>query len=113
MCQFTFLSPIYPPRGSGEASDTYTFLSATSPRYSVRQSAVFLMSSPSTPALQQLHSLERSSPDFHDQLCSVLYGEEYMQCVSNLEDDDLAWLVDYLDKVRHWVARPHPPLRLA
>jgi len=60
----------------------------------------FLMSSPSLPALQRLHRLDRSSSDFQDQLSNALYGEEHKRCVSNLQGDDLVWLVDYLDKVR-------------
>ena len=75
------------------------------------RSRVFLMSSP--PALQQLHRLNRSSPDFHDQLSNVLYGEEYKQWVANLQGDDLIWLVDYLDKVRRCVPLPHSSLILA
>ena len=68
---------------------------------------------PSSPALQQLRHLDRSSPDFHDQLCVVFYGSEYSQCVLNLEGDDLVWLVDYLDKVRLHVALLCSPLQQA
>ena len=71
------------------------------------------MSPPISPALQQLNSLGRSSPDFHDQLRSVLYGKEYVQCVSNLEDDDLTWLVNYLDEIRRRVALLHSLLKPA
>ena len=71
------------------------------------------MSSPSSSTLQQLHRLNRSSPDFHDQLCNVLYGEEYVQCVPNIEGEDLVWLVDYLDKVNRCVAPPHSLLKPA
>ncbi|KAF9645424.1 kinase-like protein [Thelephora ganbajun] len=56
------------------------------------------MDSPSSSALQRLHYLDTSSPDFYDQLGKVLYGQEYVQCVPNLMNDDLVWLVDYLDK---------------
>ena len=62
------------------------------------------MASPSSPVLQQLDCLDRASPEFHDQFTNVLYGREYMQCVSNLQDDDLVWLVDYLGEVRYHVA---------
>lgn len=65
------------------------------------------MSLPGPPALQLLHNLDRSSSEFHDQLGNILYGEEYRKCVPNLHGHDLAWLVDYLDKVRHHVAFPH------
>lgn len=57
------------------------------------------MSSPESPALQRLDHIDRASPDFHDQLNNVLYGEEYKQHVQGLNAEDMAWLVDYLDKV--------------
>jgi len=69
------------------------------------------MPSPNPPALQQLRRLDRSSSDFPDQLSNVLYGEEYQKCVPNLQSDDLAWLVEYLDKVCRHVALPRPPLK--
>ena len=59
----------------------------------------FLMFSPSSSTLQQLHRLDRPSSTFHDQLCNVLYGEEYKKCVPNLQGNDLVWFVDYLDDV--------------
>ena len=68
------------------------------------------MLSPTSPALQQLHHLDRSSPNFHDQLCNALHGEEYTQCLPNLQGDDLVWIIDYLDKVRRRVALPYSPL---
>lgn len=71
------------------------------------------MSSPGSPALQELHRLDRSSPDFHDQLCNVLFEEVYVQCVPNLRGDDVVWLVDYLDAVCRRIALPHPPLNPA
>jgi len=64
------------------------------------------MPTPHLPALQGLRHLNRSSPDFHDQLSRVLYGEEYQQWVQNLQGDDLMGLLDYLDKVRRHVAPP-------
>jgi len=67
--------------------------------------------SPNYPILQQLHRLDSSSPDFHDQFCNVLYGEEYVQCVPNLQYDDLVWLVDYLDKVCLCATLPNSPLK--
>ena len=67
------------------------------------------MSEPTLPALQQLHHLDRTTSGFHDQLSNALYGEEYQKCVPNLQGDDLVWLVDYLDKVRHYVAHPRSP----
>ncbi|KAF9644226.1 kinase-like protein [Thelephora ganbajun] len=53
---------------------------------------------PNPSALQQLHRLNRSSPNFDNQLSDVLYGKEYVQCVPTLQGNDLAWLVDYLDE---------------
>ena len=71
------------------------------------------MSPPSSSALLQLHHLEKSSSDFHDKLCNVLYGTEYTQFVPDLQGEDLAWLVDYLDKVRRPVSFPRSPLKPA
>jgi len=64
------------------------------------------MSSPSSPVLQRLCCLDRSSPDFQDQLSDVLYGQEYRQYAPSLQSNDLVWLVEYLDKVRYRVALP-------
>ena len=65
------------------------------------------MASPNLPVLRKLPCIGTSSSDFNDQLIKVLYEEEYVQCLANLEGDDLAWLVDYLDKVRS--REPPPP----
>ena len=64
-----------------------------------------------TGLLSQLHLLNRSSSTFHDQLSSILYGEEFKQQAPNLESDGLVWLVDYLDKVRRRVSFPHSSLK--
>ena len=98
---------MYPPRVLREASGTYTFHLPYLPVAHYPKLRVFLMSSPTSAALQRLHHLDRSSPNFQDQLCDALYGEEYTQCVPNLQGDDLVWLVDYLDKVLPRVTFPH------
>ena len=54
---------------------------------------------PSHPTLRKLHPLDPPPPDFGDQLCNILYGWEYAGCEWNLKGDDLAWLVNYMDKV--------------
>ena len=101
---------MHPPHGSGEVSGTYAFLPPTPSRHSLHQLRAFLMSSPSAPALQKLHHLDRSSPDFHDRLCNVFYGREYSQCAPSLQGDDLVWLVDYIDEVLRHIALPYSPL---
>ena len=58
------------------------------------------MTTPSHPTLQKLHRLDTSQPDFGDQLYNILNGWEYAGCEWNLKGDDLAWLVNYMDKVR-------------
>lgn len=69
------------------------------------------MASPSALALQTLYRLDASSPDFEDQLYHVLNGVEYTQCVPNLGEGDLTWLVNYLDEViPQCVSPPHSPL---
>jgi len=67
------------------------------------------MPSPGSPLLQRFHGLESSSPRFYDQLTDILYGEEYMRHVSDLQDDDIRWLVDYLDEARS-MSHHHSPL---
>ena len=69
------------------------------------------MPSSSLPVLQQLGCLNGSLPGFEDQLCNVLYGEEYTRCAPTLQGNDLVWLVDYLDNVRHLVTLLHSPLK--
>lgn len=51
------------------------------------------------PVLRKLHHLNTSAPEFHRKLYNIMYGEEYIQGVKNLQSDELAWLVDYLDNV--------------
>lgn len=71
------------------------------------------MSSPGPLALQKLQELDMSLSEFHDQLNDLLYGEEYQQCVPNLQADNLVWLVDYLDKVCCHAALLRPLLKPA
>ena len=51
--------------------------------------------------LQQLYDLDKTSPQFHQQLSDFLCGEEYGNPSSKLKSRDLASLADYLDGVRH------------
>lgn len=69
------------------------------------------MGLPSHPVLQKLQELDRSLSIFHDQLSNVLYGEEYMRCVTHLEGEDLVWLVGYLDEVPCCLIRSHRLLK--
>ena len=69
------------------------------------------MSLPGSPVLQQLHRLNKSSSDFHDQLCKVLYAPEYVQCGQNLGGDDSVWLIDYFEEVRRHVVPPRSPFK--
>jgi len=65
--------------------------------------------SPNT--LEQLRSLDKSSPTFHDQFSDILCGEEYERWVPNLAGEDLVRLIGYLDKVCHRTTIPRSPLR--
>ena len=66
----------------------------------------------------QLNSLDRSSPNFYEQLDSILRGKEYKKCVCrdgdnlvlNLRRDDLVWLINQLDSVRRHIGLPCYPL---
>ena len=71
------------------------------------------MHSPGHPILQKLRDLDRTSLEFHDKLGDLLYGEEYARCMTNIEGNDLRWLVDFLDEVRQRVFLPRLPLKPA
>ena len=64
-------------------------------------------------SLGQLRHLDRSSPDFHDQLVNILYGEEYKQLVPFLAGEDLVWVVEYLDEARCHINHSRLSLKLA
>ena len=49
--------------------------------------------------LKPLHDLDKTSPQFHNQLIDFLRGKEYRDVVPSLQSEDLAWLVEYLDVV--------------
>lgn len=53
---------------------------------------------PSDP-LQQLHGLDRTSPLFHEQLSDFFRESAYQKVLSNLQSENLARLVEYLDSV--------------
>ena len=63
--------------------------------------------------LQELYALDRLSPEFHDNLSNILYGEAYKKCTPRLRDKDLVLLVDCLDKVRCRVPPFRSPLKLS
>ena len=49
--------------------------------------------------LQQLDRLDKNSPQFQDLLTSFLYKEGFEDCIPKLQDEDIIWLVKYLDQV--------------
>lgn len=71
-----------------------------------------IMSSSSSLVLQEFIQLDRSSQDFPEKLCDLLYGEDYRQRAPGLQDEDLMWLVEYLDQVWHHTTLPHPRFQL-
>lgn len=52
-----------------------------------------------TDIIQEFKKLDTSSSLFPDQLTSLLYKKEYKDCIPNLPDEDVVWLVNYLDDV--------------
>ena len=54
--------------------------------------------------LQQLDRLDKSSPQFPDRLTGFFYGKEYEGCFPGLGDQDVVWLIEYLDNVRPYIA---------
>ena len=49
--------------------------------------------------LEQLRSFDGASPQFHKHLSNFLRSSGYRSVFPNLQGEDLAWLVDYLDSV--------------
>ena len=49
--------------------------------------------------LKQFQGLDRTSSQFHKRLSGLLRSERYRSAVPNLQGEDLAWLVDYLESV--------------
>ena len=49
--------------------------------------------------LQQFQRLEKSSPQFPDQLINLLYKEGFKDQILKLRGEDVVWLVEYLDQV--------------
>jgi hypothetical protein len=56
---------------------------------------------PSHEVLQELDRLERSSPNFPDQLASLLSRENFQDwdVCKSLREEDAVWLIEYLDNV--------------
>jgi len=62
-------------------------------------SSDLLPMSPLTPS-QQLRRLDKFSPQFPDQITDLLREQGYRNHITNLQDEDLLWLVEYLNDVR-------------
>jgi len=57
--------------------------------------------------LQQFDRLDKSSPQFPDELTGLLYKEGYKNYIPKLQDEDVVWLVEYLDNVCSPIALCH------
>ena len=57
--------------------------------------------------LQRLDHLDKSSPQFPNQLASFLHEKGYEDCLPKLRDQDVVWLIEYLDNVCLYIA-PYP-----
>ena len=62
----------------------------------------------SSRALQQLFSLDKASPQFHERLIDFFRGSAYQHIFQTLQNESLTMLVEYLDSVRLKI----PPLHL-
>jgi hypothetical protein len=49
--------------------------------------------------LRRLCDLDQASPQFCEWLIDLLRGEEYQNLIPSLQDQNLEWLVEYLDNV--------------
>lgn len=59
---------------------------------------------------QQLHNLDKGSPEFYKQLNDFLRGDEYRDALQDLQGEDLMWLVEYLGSVSLQIVSPKPVL---
>ena len=50
--------------------------------------------------LQQLRYLDKTSPQFHEHLSNFFRGNVYQDILPGIQNEGLAWLVEYLDSVR-------------
>ena len=57
--------------------------------------------------LQRLDRLDKSSPQFPNQLTNLLHEKRYELHISKLQDQDAVWLIEYLDNVCLYTAL-HP-----
>ena len=93
-CQSLSIWALGPP-GSGETSVlalrrfTQPFKPLTSPDNRMNPPNV----------LEQLRGFDRASPQFHKHLSNFLRSEGYRSAIPNLQGEDVAWLVEYLDSV--------------
>jgi len=62
--------------------------------------------------LHQFRDLNQSSPEFPDQLTSLLHERGFKDRVKTLQDQDSGWLVEYLDNVRLPVILTNSPPKL-
>ena len=62
--------------------------------------------------LHQFRDLNQSSPEFPNQLTSLLLERGFKDRVGSLQDNDSAWLVEYLDNVRTPVILTDSPPKL-
>lgn len=60
--------------------------------------------------LQQLHDLDRASPQFYEHLGDFLRGDRYRNAASSLRGEDLAQFVEYLSGVSLQTIPPHSEL---
>ena len=56
--------------------------------------------------LNQLHDLDKASPQFHKHLSNFLRSEEYRSAAPTLQGEYLARLVEYLDGVSLQIVSP-------
>ena len=61
--------------------------------------------------LRKLHDFDSTSPLFHKQFVNFLRGQEYRNTVPDLQGEDLARLVEYLDSVSPQTTSPYSALK--
>lgn len=49
--------------------------------------------------LQKLHNLDKTSPQFYQEISEFIHGKDYRDAIPTLQGEGLVWLVEYLDGV--------------
>lgn len=109
---FKYHDPRQLPLTDGRSRAVFRALLSQDSQFTQPRQSLSWPEIPMTPRdpLQQLYNLDRTSPQFRNQLRNFLRGDEYQDVVPSLQSEDLTQLVEYLDSVSLQNISPRPAL---